>query len=240
MKIHLPEERFLRHGMIIMLSCAVVLLGIGIFMFIKGGVSSGYIWPRFTNPKAVSITWHTPVFAGLLFLLISICFLFGSKRTKRTVKEKQAYVFDEIKYFLQEKGFRKRGYNFFKKNGEIGYCVNIQNDKCNNNDQVRFTLNVGIFTDVFWLEHFDFKHTGVIPTFPKEYDCAIRKRISELLPDHEDKWYSINAETDIDELWNDLEQDLTEYIVPFFSYYNQVSDVEPDKCIYKDGGSHEK
>ena len=71
-------------------------------------------------------------------------------------------------------------------------------------------------------------------------NCAIRKRISELLPDHEDKWYSINAETDIDELWNDLEQDLTEYIVPFFSYYNQVSDVEPDKCIYKDGGSHEK
>ena len=236
MKSNLPKERFLRHSMIIMLVCAVVLLGIGIFMLIKGGVSSGYIWPRFANPKAVSITWHTPVFAGLLFLLVSICFLFDSKRTKRTFKEKQAYVFDEIKYFLQEKGFRKRGYNFFKKNGEIGYCVNIQNDKCNNNDQVRFTLNVGIFTDVFWLEHFDFKHTEVIPTFPKEYDCAIRKRISELLPDHEDKWYSINAETDIDELWNDLEQDLIGYVVPFFSNYNKVSDVAPNQVIYKEGG----
>lgn len=235
MKIHLPKERFLRHGMIIMLVCAVVLLGIGIFMLIEGGVSSGYIWPRFATPKAISITWHTPVFAGLLFLLVAICFLFDSNRTKQTVKEKQAYVFDEIKYFLQEKGFRKRGYNFFKKNGEIGYCVNIQNDKCNNN-QVRFTLNVGIFTDNFWLEHLDFKHSGVIPTFPKDYDCAIKKRIGELLPERKDRWYSITNKTDIDELWNDLEQDLIGYVVPFFSNYNKVSVVAPNQVIYKEGG----
>lgn len=236
MKIHLPKERFLRHSMIIMLICAEVLLGIGIFMFIKGGVSSGYIWPRFTNPKAISITWHTPVFAGLLFLLVSICFLFDSKRNKRTVKEKQSYVFDEIKYFLQEKGFRKRGYNFFKKNGEIGYCVNIQNDKCNNNDQVKFTLNAGIFTDDFWLEHLDFKHTGVIPTFPRECDCAIRKRVGELLPEYEDKWYSITNKTDVDKLWDDLEQDLIGYVVPFFSNHNKVSDVAPNQCFCKVGG----
>lgn len=235
MKIHLPKERFLRHGMIIMLVCTVMLLGIGFFMFIVGGVSSGYMWPRFATPKAVSITWHTPVFAGLLFLLVSICFLFDSKRTKRTVKEKQAFVFDEIKYFLQEEGFRKRGCNFFKKNETMGYCVNIQNDKCNN-DQVMFTLNIGIFTDDFWLEHLDFKHTGVIPTFPKEYDCLIRKRIGELLPKHEDKWYSITAKTNVDELWNDLEQDLIGYVVPFFSNYNKVSDVALNQVIYMKGG----
>ena len=158
MKIHLPKERLLRHGIIIMLACAVMLLGIGIFMFIVSGVSSGYIWPRFATPTAISITWHTPVFAGLLFLLVSLCFLFDSKRTKQTVKEKQAYVLDELKYFLLEKGFQKRGYNFFKKNGEIGFCVNIQHDKWNNN-QVRFTLNVGIFTDDFYLKYLDFKHT---------------------------------------------------------------------------------
>jgi len=236
MKIHLPKERFLRHGMIIMLVCAVMLLGIGFFMFIVGGVSSGYMWPRFATPKAVSITWHTPVFAGLLFLLVSICFLFYSKRTKQTVIEKQAYVFDEIKYFLQEEGFRKRGYNFFKKNGEIGYCVNIQHDKWNNNDQVRFTLNVGIYTDDFWLKYLDFKHTGVIPTFPKEYDCAIRKRIGELLPEYEDKWYSITNKTDVDKLWDDLEQDLIGYVVPFFSNHNKVSDVAPNQVIYMKGG----
>lgn len=235
MKIHLPKERFLRHGMIIMLVCALMLLGIGFFMFIVGGVSSGYIWPRFANPKSVSITWHIPVFAGLLFLLVSICFLFGSKRTKQTVKEKQAYVFDEIKYFLQEKGFRERGYNFFKKNGEIGYCINIQNDKCNNN-QVRFTLNVGIFTDDFWLEYLDFKHTGVIPTFPKECDCAIRKRIGELLPEQEDKWYSITNNTDVEELWKCIELVSTQYVLPFFSNYNTKSDALTDQYIGKVGG----
>lgn len=235
MKIHLPKERILRHSMIIMLVCVVMLLGVGVFMFIVGGVSSGYMWPRFANPKTVSITWQTPIFAGLLFLIVFICFLFGSMRTKQTVKEKQTYMFDETKYFLQEEGFSKRGYNFFKKNGEIGYCVNIQNDKCNNN-QFRFTLNVGIFTDDFWLEYLDFKHTGVIPTFPKQYDCAIKKRIGELLPEHKDKWYNITDKTDVDELWNDLEQDLIGSVVPFFSNYNKVSDVVPNQVIYKEGG----
>jgi len=235
MKIQLPKERFLRHGMIVMFACAVMLFGIGVFMFIEGGVSSGYMWPRFTNPKASVITWHTPVFAGLLFLLVPIWFLFDGKKTKQTVKEKQVYVFDEIKYFLQEEGFRKRGYNFFKKNGEIGYCVNIQNDKFNNNDQVRFTLNVGIFTDDFWLEHLDFKHMGVMPTFPKECDCAIRIRIGELLPEHEDKWYSINAKTNVNELWRCIEVELMQYVMPFFTNYNKVFDVEPNQCIYKEG-----
>lgn len=233
MKIHLPKERLLRHGIIIMLACAVMLLGIGIFMFIVSGVSSGYIWPRFATPTAISITWHTPVFAGLLFLLVSLCFLFDSKRTKQTVKEKQAYVLDEIKYFLQEKGFQKRGYNFFKKNGEIGFCVNIQHDKWNNN-QVRFTLNVGIFTDDFYLKYLDFKHTGIIPTFPKEHDCAIRKRIGELLPEHKDKWYSINAKTDVEELWQCIEVELTQYVMPFFANYNKESYVESNH-IYEKG-----
>ena len=149
------------------------------------------------------------------------------------MKEKQAYVLDEIKYFLQEKGFQKRGYNFFKKNGEIGFCVNIQHDKWNNN-QVRFTLNVGIFTDDFYLKYLDFKHTGIIPTFPKEHDCAIRKRIGELLPEHKDKWYSINAKTDVEELWQCIEVELTQYVMPFFANYNKESYVESNH-IYEKG-----
>lgn len=232
--IHLPKERFLRHGVIIMIICAVVLLGIGIFMFINGGASSGYMWPRYANPVKTSITWHTPVFAGLLFMLIAICGLFC--HDKQTAKEKRSYLFDEIKYFLQADGFRIRGNHFFKRNGDIGYCVNIQNYRWNDSEQIRFTMNIGIFTGDYWLQHLDFKHTGVIPNFPKEHECAIRYRIGELLPESKDKWYSINTKTSIDELWKDLEQDLTKYIVPFFSNYNKISDVVQNQYLYRKRG----
>ena len=133
------------------------------------------------------------------------------------IQGKRTFVFEKITDYLKENDFKKRGNHFFKSNGEIGYCVNIQNDKWNDADQIRFTLNVGIFTEAFWLECEDFKNTGIIPTFPKEYECAIRKRIGGLLPVKEDKWYCITSCTYVMKLWNKIERDLTEYILPFFT-----------------------
>lgn len=114
--------------------------------------------------------------------------------------------------------------------------MNIQNDKWNNARQIRFTLNLGIYTERFWLEHEDFKHTGVGPAFPKEYECAVRERIGDLLPTNEDRWYSITSDTDVMNLWDDIEHDLTDYVMPFFTGYNTESDVVPNQCIYRKGG----
>ncbi len=158
------------------------------------------------------------------------------KLPKMDIQGKRTFVFEKITDYLKENDFKKRGNHFYKSNGSIGYCVNIQNDKWNNANQIRFTLNVGIFTNAFWLECMDFKNTGIIPTFPKEYECAIRERIGDLLPVKEDKWYSITSSTDVTKLWSEIERDLTEYIHPFFARYNTASDVIPNQCIYRKGG----
>ena len=155
---------------------------------------------------------------------------------KMDIQGKRTFVFEKITDYLKDNDFKKRGNHFFKSNGSIGYCVNIQNDKWNNANQIRFTLNVGIFTEAFWLECGDFKNIGMIPTFPKEYDCAIRYRIGDLLPVKEDKWYCITSDTDVMKLWSEIERDLTEYILPFFIRYNTASDVIPNQCIYQKGG----
>ena len=81
-----------------------------------------------------------------------------------------------------------------------------------------------------------FKNTGMIPTFPKEYDCAIRYRIGDLLLVKEDKWYCITSGTDVLKLWSEIEHDLTESIMPFFIRYNTASDVIPNQFIYQKGG----
>ncbi len=220
-----------------MIVCAVTLLGIGIFMYVNNSVASGFMWPRFSNPQETSITWHTPIFAGILFLLIAFVFLFDRKtNTAQAVTEKRTYLFGEIADCLRYEGFRKRGSHFFKRNGEVGYCINIHNDKCNYTELIRFTLNIGIYADRFWLEQCDFNRRGDIPAFPKYYDCEIRMGIGKLLPEHEDKWYNINANTNVEKLWNCIENDLTQYVIPFLANYNKDSQSVPNQDVYRKGG----
>lgn len=231
------KNRFQRQGFIVLMVCSAIMLGIGIFMFVTDVDSTSIVTSRYSNPTEWTISWQTPFFGAVVLLILAI--LIKIDRTtlpKMNVQEKRTFIFDKIADFLKDDDFKKRGNHFFKRNGEIGYCVNIQNDKWNDAMHIRFTLNLGIYTERFWLEHYDFKHTEVAPAFPKEYECAIRERIGGLLPVKEDKWYCITSSTDVMKLWNEIERDLTEYILPFFTRYNTESDVIPNQFIYRKGG----
>lgn len=217
--------------------CSAIMLGIGIYMFVADFHSTSIVTSWRSNPSEQTISWQTPVFGAIVMLILGILIKIDKpKLPKMNLKGKRTFVFEKITDYLKDNDFKKRGNHFFKSNGEKGYCVNIQNDKCNDANKIRFTLNVGIFTEVFWLECEDFKNTGIIPTFPKEYECAIRERIGGLLPVKEDKWYSITSGTDVMKLWSEIERDLTEYILPFFARYNTASDVIPNQFIYRKGG----
>lgn len=152
------------------------------------------------------------------------------------IKGKRQFIYDQIADLLQENDFGKRGNNFFKKNGAVGYCINIHSDKNNKVEQIHFTLNFGIFTDRYWLAHMDFKKTGVVPKFPKVADCTIRERIGNLLTPKEDKWYCISSDTNVMKLLNEIERDIVEYALPFFNRYNSESDILPNQFIYREGG----
>lgn len=230
-------NKFQRQGLIILMICSAIMFGIGIYMFVADFNATSIVTGWRFNPSEQTISWQTPVFGAVVLLIIGV--LIKKDRPslpKMDIQGKRAFIFDKIADFLKENDFKKRGNHFFKRNGDIGYCVNIQNDKWNNRDIIRFTLNVGIFTDSFWLEYEDSKHTGIVPSFPKEYDCAIRERIGDLLTVKEDKWYCITSGTDVMKLWSEIECDLTEYILPFFARYNTESDIIPNQFIYWKGG----
>ena len=228
------SNRFHRRGFAIFLTCSAILLCIGLIMLVGDINSTGLMTFRFRNPIELTISWHTPIFGSIILLGMALLWRFDKPSLpKMDLQGKRAFIFDKIADFLKDDDFRRRGYHFFKKNGAIGYCVNIRNCKWNNREIIRFTLNAGIYTDSFWLEHEDFKRTRITPSFPKEYDCAVRERIGNLLPVHNDKWYCITADTDVLKLWNDIEHDLEEYVIHFFDKYNTESDVVPNQCIYK-------
>lgn len=230
-------NRFQRQGFIVLMVCSAIMLGIGIFMFVTGVDSTSIVTSRYSNPTEWTISWQTPFFGAVVLLILAILIKIDRPSLpKMDVHEKRTFIFDKIADFLKDDDFKKHGNHFFMRNGSVGYCMNIQNDKWNNAEQIRFTLNLGIYTERFWLEHYDFKHTGIAPAFPKEYECAIRERIGNLLPTNEDKWYSIISDTDVMKLWDDIELDLTDYVMPFFTGYNTESDVVPNQCIYRKGG----
>ncbi len=206
-------------------------------MFVKNYCSTSIVTPRYHNPTEQTITWHAPIFGSVLLLILALFIkLDKPKLPKMDLNEKCTFVYDQIADFLQEKDFGKRGYNFFKKSGTVGYCISIHNDKSNDPGQIRFTLNLGIITDSLWLEHRDFKKTEVVPKFPKVTDCVVRERIGNLLATKEDKWYCISSCTNVMKLLNEIECDITEYALPFFARYNRESDIVPNQFIYRKGG----
>ncbi len=231
------NSKFQRQGFIILMICSAIMLGIGIYMFVADFNSTSIVTGWRCNPSEQTISWQTPVFGAIvMFILCILIKIDKPKLPKMNIQGKRTFVFEKITDYLKDNDFKKRGNHFYKSNGSIGYCVNIQNDKWNDANQIRFTLNVGIFTEAFWLECEDFKNTGIIPTFPKEYECAIRERIGDLLPVKEDKWHIITLSTDVTKLWSEIERNLTDYVLPFFANYNTASDVIPNQCIYRKGG----
>lgn len=232
----ITDNKFHRRGFVIFLICSAILLCIGLIMLVEKFSSTSIVAGRFGNPIEGTITWHTPIFGSIILLGIALLWRFDKPSLpKMDLQGKRTFIFDKNADFLKENDFKRHGNHFFRRNGTIGYCLNIQNDKWNNKEIIRFTLNVGIFTDSFWLEHYDSKHSGIVPSFPKEYDCAVRERIGNLLPVHEDKWYCITPDTDVLKLWNDIEHDLEEYVKPFFDKYHVESDVVSNQFLYKTG-----
>lgn len=123
---------------------------------------------------------------------------------------------------LKENGFKKKGQNYYKSIGEIGHAVNIQKDKWNSKDEIKFTINLGIFSKKYWLSEFDFDKTQKIPELPKESESLIRERIGQLKYG-KDNWYLIESQKSEWKLVKDIKEDLMNYALPFFKELDTTS-----------------
>lgn len=144
-------------------------------------------------------------------------------------------VKEGINSILKTNGFKKKGQNFFKPIGEIGHIINIQKDKWNTKDEIKFTINVGIFSNKYWLSEFDFDKTRNLSPFPKESESIIREHIGEL-KSGEDYWYSIESQRIERKLIKDIEKDIDRYVIPFLnsidSTENLINYLKVDQVKY--------
>ncbi|WP_209581885.1 DUF4304 domain-containing protein [Sphingobacterium sp. UBA5670] len=122
---------------------------------------------------------------------------------------------------LKPLGFKKKAKkNFYLPLEKIGHIINIQKSRYSTKDDIRFTVNVGIFSPEYWLACFNY-HNKDVPVYPTEPECLIRKRIG-CMRGIDDTWYTVTTTTDADELVAEMKYNILGFILPFFEKLNTV------------------
>ena len=125
---------------------------------------------------------------------------------------------------LKPLSFKKKALNYYRQLAEVGHIINIQKSSYGNRNHIRFRINIGIFEPKFWLGYYDFKHTGQVPDCPTEPVCLIRKTINDLRG-RKDLWYEANDSTDEQKLIKKVQEDIQNYILPFFEQLDSVEKI---------------
>ena len=125
---------------------------------------------------------------------------------------------------LKPLSFKKKALNYYCWLTEVGHIINIQKSSYGDRDHIKFRINIGIFEPKFWLGYYDFKHTGQVPDYPTEPVCLIRKTINDLRG-RKDLWYEIHNYTDEQKLIKEIQEDIQQYILPFFDQLDSVEKI---------------
>lgn len=138
-------------------------------------------------------------------------------------KYNQLYKDFIVPYFA-ELGFRTPAANFYIDLGDFRKIVQFQKSQFNSGESMKFTINIGIF-DKLATEGFSDKPWVKKVKSPRPCDCILEKRIGSLLPPNLDKWYKIDENTSIEDVKRELENDLSNYLLPYLNGFESLEDV---------------
>lgn len=121
---------------------------------------------------------------------------------------------------LRRAGFRRRGVNcryFLSQN--IVHLVNFQKSVYSDLNEIRFTVNLGVYRK--GIRSMLFPET-LEPSEPSISDCIIQERLGVLLPDGHDKWWVLSGSDDTqsdDLIVEEVIAALSGYGLPFLARF---------------------
>ncbi len=119
---------------------------------------------------------------------------------------------------LKAHGFSKSNQTFYLRHEKNWELVNFQKSVGSTASMVIFTVNVGVTSGI--LSNF---HSGRHPSGrPNIWACAWQRRLGSMLPDHQEKWWSISTdETDqsLEQLAQALCSEIGQVAVPAIKNY---------------------
>ncbi|MBG9940942.1 DUF4304 domain-containing protein [Brevibacillus formosus] len=112
----------------------------------------------------------------------------------------------DVKPFLSNRGFAKKGLNFTKKTESLIYMFHFQKSAGNAADHVMFYVNCGIYA----VELAQIQSRAIL-TAPQEAECHFRARMREIVESVPDR-FSITPDTNMDDVRVTLLNGLDEVI----------------------------
>ena len=118
-------------------------------------------------------------------------------------------------------GYRKTGNNFRIYNPDgWGKIVNIQKSAYSDRNEIKFAINTGLYlakADTIFAE----------PRAERflEPDCLIRTRVGYLNGGNHDSWYELTAQSQPQQIQQQVMHDVTQFILPYLDNIHSVDDI---------------
>ncbi|WPL18265.1 hypothetical protein Thiowin_03331 [Thiorhodovibrio winogradskyi] len=126
----------------------------------------------------------------------------------------------ELKALMKANGFKKNARNFYKElEGGVFLLVNVQGSMYNDNQDARYTVNLGVFFPEIY-EMVGFGNVGSVPSIP---DCSVSKRIGQLKPERTDYWWQLTPASDFNQLAADLSESVEQYGLPWLRNNSSIT-----------------
>jgi hypothetical protein len=151
--------------------------------------------------------------------------MFGFLRKKQLTRSEPSAVIDQvvsgyIAPLLKTEGFKKTGRTWIKESADFSYVVNVQASQWNGSETgASFTINYGIYIPSIYESLFGMQK----PKAPKEYDCVLRKRVTESTK--AEVWWCIYDDTDIEKLGGEVGAIFTDQCFSMFKEIGSLADV---------------
>ncbi len=126
---------------------------------------------------------------------------------------------------MKAKGFKKKARNFYKAlDGGVFLLVNVQGSMYNDNQDARYTVNLG----VFFPEIYEMVGFGNVDTVPSIPDCSISKRIGHLKPEKTDFWWQLTPSSNLQQLATDVSASVERYGLPWLQENSSISEASAE------------
>ena len=120
-------------------------------------------------------------------------------------------IIKKITPFLRDLGFSKKGNTFYLKlDGNFG-IINFQKSQYSNKDEVKFTINFGVYSDVLG-QFFDFSYSN--QKIPDVWSCQWEARIGQFMPNNPDHWWYLNPSDSISNIISDIMEIIQNIVIP--------------------------
>ena len=123
---------------------------------------------------------------------------------------------------LKPEGFKRKGNSFYRQLPDLGHIINIQKSRWGSKNDIKFTINNGIFSPEYWRGQFH-NQGKLLTTFPTEPECLIRQRIGALR-NQDDTWYEVDESSDLVNLVAEMHENVRQYTLPWFAKCTSTQD----------------